>query len=258
MTDRPLAGKRVVITRPPHQAAPFAERLRALGAEPVIVPLVTIRPPADPAPLEAALRELERFDWVIFTSANAVEAVCDRLDDLGQVGKVPRWPPIAVIGPATGKALQQYGLSPALMPATHIAEALFEALRQHTALAGARILLPQADRARPVLADLLRAAGAEVCAVVAYETVSAQDRAVSWPDNVDAVIFTSASAAQSFAALFGDPAQMLGDAVVACIGPVTAQAARALGVPVHAVAQSHTLDGLIAALTALFDGESAS
>ncbi len=258
MTNHPLAGKRVVITRPPHQAAPFAERLRALGAEPVIVPLVMIRPPADPVPLEAALCDLERFDWVIFTSANAVEAVCDRLDELSQRGVVPRWPQIAVIGPATGKALQQYGLSPVLMPATHVAEALFEALRQHTALVGARVFLPQADRARPVLADLLRAAGAEVCAVVAYETVSAQSGALLWPDSVDAVTFTSASAVQSFVALFDDPAQTLGQAMVACIGPVTAQAARALGLPVHAVAQSHTIDGLIAALTALFDGESAS
>lgn len=254
MTNRPLAGKRVVITRPPHQAAPFAERLRALGAEPLIVPLVTIRPPTDPAPLEAALRDLERFDWVIFTSANAVEAVCEKLDELGLTLK---WPPVAVIGPATGKALQGYGLSPALMPATHIAEALFEALRQHTTLAGARVFLPQADRARPVLADLLRSAGAEVCAVMAYCTVSSQDVTFSWPDDADAVTFTSASAVQSFAALFDNPAQTLGRAMVACIGPATAQAAHSLGLPVHAVAQSHTIDGLIAALAALFDREDA-
>ncbi len=93
MVDQPLAGKRIVITRPPHKAADFADRLRDLGADPVILPTITIRPPVDLAPLDAALQDLSRYDWVIFTSANTVTHVWQRLETLGKIPSLARGPP---------------------------------------------------------------------------------------------------------------------------------------------------------------------
>ncbi len=158
-----------------------------------------------------------------------------------------------MIGPATGAALRERGLSPAVMPEQHVAEALFAALEQHTDLRGAHVLLPQGDLARPVLADLLIAAGSIVETVVAYETVRAEADPTLLHVPFDAVTFTSSSTVQYFADLFEDPVLALGPALVACIGPVTAETARALALPVHLVASPHTIDGLIAALVRAFE-----
>jgi uroporphyrinogen-III synthase len=253
MTPHSLAGKRIVITRPPHKAASFAERLRDLGAEPVLIPTITIQPPTYPAPLDRALFNLERYDWVIFTSANAVPFVWTRFEALGMDPARIDWPAVAVIGPATGQALAVRGVTAALMPEQHVAEALFETLNHHTDLAGLSILLPQGNLARPVLADLLREAGASVDAVVAYKTVQ-PDMAPDWFSKpVDAITFTSSSTVQNFVTMFDDPLAVVGRALVACIGPVTANTARDLGLPVHVIAEPHTVDGLIAALEAAFE-----
>jgi uroporphyrinogen-III synthase len=250
MTARPLAGKRIVITRPPHKAADFADRLRDLGAEPVLLPMITIRPCTDPAPLDDALRHLDRYDWLILTSANTVTHIGQRLTTLKLK---PVWPAVAVIGPATGKALQAYGVTPAVMPDKHIAEALFAALQEHTDLSGARVLLPQGDLARPVMADLLRAAGARVETVVAYENVRPEIDPTLLAVPFDAVTFTSSSTVQNFVESFDDPLAVIGTGRIACIGPVTADTACKLGLPVHIVAEPHTVDGLIDALIAAFE-----
>jgi uroporphyrinogen-III synthase len=256
MTARSLAGKRIVITRPPHKADAFADRLRELGAEPVLLPTITIQPPTDPAPLDDALKHLDRYDWLILTSANAVTTIGQRLTALSLD---PVWPAVAVIGPATGKALQEaYGITSAVMPEKHVAEALFAALRDQTDLSGARVLLPQGDLARPALADLLRGVGAEVDSVIAYENVRPEIDPALLADPVDAVTFTSSSTVQNFVDLFGDPLSVIGTARIACIGPVTADTARELGLPVHIVAEPHTLDGLIDALVMYLDQHIAS
>ncbi len=252
MTPQSLAGKRVVITRPPHAAGEFASRLRALGAEPVLLPTVSIRPPQDCGPLDHALEYLERYDWVIFTSANAVEHVWERARALGRTPDHTAWPQIAAIGPATAAALSRCGLQAALVSEQHVAEALFDALARATRLAGLRVLLPQSNLARPILADRLRAAGASVDAPVAYETIITDaDPSVLAPPP-DAITFTSASAVQSFAAQFDSIATLSPGTLIACIGPVTADAARACGLPVHVVADPHTIEGLIAALDTAF------
>jgi uroporphyrinogen-III synthase len=160
---------------------------------------------------------------------------------------------VAVIGPATGKALQAYGVTPAVMPDKHIAEALFAALQEHTDLSGARVLLPQGDLARPVMADLLRAAGARVETVVAYENVRPEIDPTLLAVPFDAVTFTSSSTVQNFVESFDDPLAVIGTGRIACIGPVTADTACKLGLPVHIVAEPHTVDGLIDALIAAFE-----
>lgn len=252
-----LTGKRIVITRPPHKADSMAEQLRALGAEPVLLPTITIQPPTitiqpptDPALLDRALRRLNRYDWLILTSANAVTTIWQRFETLGIDPPGIVWPAVAVIGPATGKALQEHGITPAVMPEKHVADALFAALQNHTDLSGARVLLPQGDRARPVLADLLRGAGAEVETVIAYENIRPEIDPALLSEPFDAVTFTSSSTVQNFVELFDDPLRVIGAALVACIGPVTADSACELGLPVHIIAEPHTVEGLIAALVA--------
>lgn len=256
MMAHPLHGRRIVITRPPHKAADFAARLRSLGAEPVLLPTIRIQPPGDPAPLDDALRRLDRYDWLIVTSANAVPQLWARLAALGLDPARLKWPDVAAIGPATAQALAERGVPPALVPAEHIAEALFVALRDRVSLPGLRVLLPQGNLARPVLAERLREAGARVDAVVAYETVRPAE-AGELPARFDAVTFTSASTAQNFADLFDDPRAATVGAAVVCIGPVTAAAVRELGLPVHAVADPYTIDGLIDALCQLFERDHA-
>lgn len=253
MMSRPLAGKRIAITRPKHKAATFADLLRAEGAEPILIPTIAIEPPRDPAPLDAALRDLARFDWVIITSANTVTHIWQRLAAASLHAPPATWPPVAAIGPATAKALRARGIEPTLIPAQHIAEALFAALDRHADLRGARVLLPQGNLARPVLADLLREAGADVTAVIAYENVQPEIDPTALAEPLDAITFTSSSTARNFAARFEEPHTALGDALVACIGPVTADTVRELGLPVHVVAEPHTVEGLVAALRTAFE-----
>lgn len=248
---KPITGKRIVITRPPHKAAGFAAQLRALGAEPLVLPTITIRAPGDTSRLDAALSALNRYDWVVVTSANGVAHVWQRLEALNLTGH--DWPPVAVIGPATGRALEAHGIMPRLMPENHVAEALFDAMQQRVDLRGKRILLPQGNLARSVLADLLHSAGAIVDPVIAYETVPADSSAMPTLPAFDAITFTSSSTVESFCEMVDDPIAAIGSAAVACIGPITAQTAQDQGLPVHAVAEPHTIDGLIAALGILFE-----
>ena len=235
---RPLAGKRVVVTRPRAQAAALAEKLAGQGAVPIIFPMIEITPMDDCRPLDAALRQLDQYDWIIFTSVNGVTAVWDRLD--------AAWPAalrIAAVGPATARALAARGANAAFMPDEYVAEALAAGLGD---VAGQRVLLPHAELAREALADVLRGRGATVDELPVYRTLPAAPDPQGLAEQqrgVDAITLTSASAARNFARLA--PAA---PAVVACIGPVTAAAAREAGLPVRVVAAEYTLDGLVAAL----------
>ncbi|MBI5958487.1 MAG: uroporphyrinogen-III synthase [Chloroflexi bacterium] len=251
MTPHSLAGKRIVITRPPHKTESFAAQLRDLGAEPVLLPTIELQPPVDPAPLDRALSNLARYDWLIITSDSTVTQLWRRFEILGIDSTRLDWPAVAVIGPATRKTVEAYGVQAALMPRIFTAEALFEALHHSVDLDGARILLPQGNLARPVLADLLRQAGASVDPVVAYETV--RPTTIQFSGAVDALTFTSASTVENFVEMFDDPLSVVGSALVACIGPVTAETARALGLPVHVIAEPYTIEGLIAALSQAFE-----
>jgi uroporphyrinogen-III synthase len=223
-----LSGKKIVITRPKHQAAGFADKLRELDAEPLILPMIEIVPPEDTTELEAALQQ--SYDWTLFTSTNAVEMVMKyQPSDLGKV---------AAVGPKTAAVLEHVDL----IAQRHVAEGLYNSLAQAEDLHGQRILLPQSDKARPVLLDLLRQAGADVTAVTAYRTIKAEaDVDIS---SADVITFTSGSTVESFVDNYDD----IGNAIIACIGPITAQTAEREGLPVHIVANPHTIDGLIDAI----------
>jgi uroporphyrinogen-III synthase len=240
MSEQPLAGVRVGVTRPPHKAASFAARLRDLGAEPIIMPTIAIEPPADPAPLDEALRRVAAFDWLLFTSANAVRFTFERLTALNLT---PTLPQIGVVGGATAKAVKNHGAAVALTANEQSAAGLFAALHAAHTLNGARVLVPQSAIARPELADLLRGAGADVTTPTAYRTVQ-PPIAATQVEALHAITFTSPSTAENFAEAAALPA---GVAVFA-IGPTTAAACESLGWRVRAVADPHSIDGLIGAL----------
>lgn len=243
-----LVGKRIVITRPPDQASDFIAELQARGAVPVMLPLIKIQPPTDPGPLDQALNHIEQYDLIIFTSANTVTSVCQR------VTKPPtNWPSIAAIGPATTRALEACDLPVTLTAEKHTAEGLFEALNAQIDLRGKRVLLPQSAIARPVLTQLLQEAGALVDAVTAYETVRPDSDPGLLVEPFDAITFTSSSTVQNFVDLFVDPTAVIGNALVATIGPVTADTARDLGLQVDVMADPHTVEGLIMALAEAFE-----
>ena len=237
---RPLFGRRVVVTRARGQAPGLVERLRAAGADPVVVPVIEIVDPDDGGVgLRAAAARVRDYDWVCLTSPNAVERFLACLHDARSLGDVR----VAAIGPGTAAALAGAGVVADLVPRRSLAEGLVEAFPDGPG----RVLLPQAAGARPALADGLAARGWAVDVVTAYRTVPATPPPdlLAGAAKADAIAFTSASTVTSYLAAAGAASV---PPVVACIGPVTAAAAEAEGLTVAVTATDHTLDGLVAAL----------
>ncbi|GIV61618.1 uroporphyrinogen-III synthase [Rhodocaloribacter litoris] len=244
-----LSGKRIVVTRPREQAADFCARLEAAGATVIRFPTIRIAPVDDPAPLDRALERLGTYDRVIFTSVNGVRHVWQRLEAAGRA--FPPTLPVAAIGPATAAALRRHGLSPDFVPDDYVAEAIVEGLGD---VRGQAILLPRADIAREALARLLARRGARVDEVAAYRTLPATpdpEGLAALEAGVDALTFTSSSTVRNFVTLLGDRARRIAaTALVACIGPVTAETARTLGLAPGLVAETYTTGGLLDALIA--------
>jgi len=250
----PLAGRRILVTRAAHQAGKLSAELRALGAEPVEVPLIEIHPPESFEPLDSALRNLATYDWILLTSTNAVQAVEQRAQALG-LHLAATLLQVAVIGSATAQAAEAAGLPPTLTPRAYVAESLVEALG--TATAGQRVLLARAAIARDVIPDALRAAGAEVDVVDAYRNVIPQDAPArlraALATRLNAATFTSSSSALHLAdvaraAGIGFP---LAEVPAVSIGPITSQTLRELGWRPAAEASPHDIPGLVAAVAQL-------
>lgn len=247
---RPLAGRRILVTRPRAQARDLCARLRALGARVVAIPTIEILP-APPGRLDRAVRRLADYDWIVVTSANGARAVVARARALGVDLRRLRGPRWAAVGPATAAVLRAAGVRVAKIPSRYLTEALGRELPD---VAGRRVLLARADLASPGLARRLAARGARVETVVAYRTRVAP-RASAAPlrralavGGVDAIVCTSASAVRGLVRLAGR-ARLVGYPL-ACIGPVTAAAARRAGLRPQVVARAHTVAGLVAALVA--------
>jgi len=277
-TQRPLEHMRVVITRAEGRSDGLATRLRELGAEPILYPVIAYAPPDDRQPLDDALQMLVagKYDWLALTSVTAVEVVKAWLVDRGMAA-LPAIPtPIAVVGPATAQAcLELLGQQPAVMPdafaAEHLAHALSLESKPHTLAQetnalqdsarqpvrfsdsgrGQRVLLLNADIAKPTLETALRDVGAEVDRVIAYRTVPASGNgaALSAVLDADAITFTSGSTVRHFVERL-DPASLsaVQAKVIVCIGPTTAEAAREAGLTPTAVAAEATEEGLVEAL----------
>lgn len=244
--------KRIVVTRPRAQAGPLAGFLEAEGFEPVFFPAIRIAPAEDPGPLNAALQDPIGFDWIVFTSANAVDAVWDRLGRLGRL--FPAGARVAAVGPKTAASLSARGVKIDFVPGEAASRAIVPGLG---GLAGKRVLLPLGDLATPDLAAAVAAAGGTPVPVIAYRTLPADpdpDGLAALRAGVDAVAFTSGSSAANFAALVSaaglDPFRLPNDPLIVCIGPTTAAAARRSGFRVDRVAAEYTAEGLARSLAA--------
>jgi len=248
--ERPLLGKRVVVTRSRDQARKMSTLLEEQGAEPVEFPSIAIAPPEDYAPLDEAITTLDRYDWVVFTSVNGVRAFWERLDALGRDSRALAGLRVAAIGPATARSLRERGIVADFMPPKYVAEEIAAGLGR---VNGLRVLLPRAELARESLARLLREAGATVDEIAAYRTLPGQGgrdvHTLLEEGEIDAVTFTSSSTVRFFLQRIGTDARRLLEGVtVACIGPITAQTARELGLHVDLVAEEYTVAGLVRAL----------
>ena len=260
--ERPLFGKRIVITRSREQSGELVDLLESLGAEPIEAPMIRIAPPDDYGPLDAAVAEAGTYDWIIFTSANGVDFFMRRLaagpGDIRDLKGVK----IVASGPATADRLAGHGLKIDLEPAESRAEAIVQSLRGIGDLKGKRFLLPRADIAREVLPEELRKSGADVTEVIAYRTVLAEVEREGDPDiyrmllekRVDVVTFTSASTVKNFVQVFGaDQApDLLNATIVASIGPVTAEAAEQCGIRTVIMPEEYTIPALVDAIVEHF------
>ena len=259
---RPLFGKRILVTRPKPQANELVDRLEAMGAQAIEAPMIRIAPPDDYAPLDNACARAGSFDWIVFSSVNAVEGFIDRLlagpQDLRCLSGVR----LCAVGPATAERLAQRGLKVDLTPGEYRADALLHALSALGSVQGLKILLPRADIGRDVLAEELRKQGAEVTEVIAYRTVVAEPEREGEPDiyrmllerRIDVVTFTSASAVRNFVRVLGaEPAaDLMRTTVVASIGPVTAEAASQSGIQTTVMPSNYTVPALVEAIAQHF------
>jgi uroporphyrinogen III methyltransferase/synthase len=246
LTPLPLAGVHVVVTRARHQAGTLRAMLTDAGATVTELPVITIAPPADGGKaLRTAAQQASRFDWVVFTSANAVDRFVSLLRDGRDLGGAR----LAAVGEATARALATHRLAVDLVPEQETAEALAAAMP--AGRGGGRVLFPRAAAAREVLAPALRRRGWDVVEVEAYQTLTADasdgvtEALLDAASSADIVTLTSPSTVQGYTKVAGSRRR---PPVVACIGPVTAEAARHAGYPVDVVAQDASAEGLVAAL----------
>jgi uroporphyrinogen-III synthase len=251
---RPLAGTRILVGRARHQASSLSAGLRSLGASVVEIPFIEIRKPRSFQPLDDALKNLKSYDWLILTSVNGVEAMWQRRRKFRLTRRHFQHLQIAAIGPATKRALAKSGLTVKMVPEEYVAESVVRGLRDK--VSGKRVLLVRAKVARDVIPEELRAAGAEVEVVEAYETVipkkSRERLRALMKDSTrrpQLVTFTSSSTARNFAELLGSiRTRSLKNVEFASIGPVTSATLRELQLPVAIEAREFTMGGLIRAI----------
>jgi uroporphyrinogen III methyltransferase/synthase len=259
--DRPLFGRRIVVTRSREQAGELVDMLEERGAEAIQAPTIRIAPPEDTAALDRACTDAGAYDWIVFTSTNAVDYFMQRTLTNGDIRDL-KGVRLCAIGPSTARRVSRYGLRVDLTPDEAKSEAVIDALRATGSLGGVRFLLPRADIAREALADQLRDAGAEVSEVAAYRTLIGGSERDGDHDiyrmlldrQIDAITFTSASTVKNFAKIFGEEqaADLLRTTVVASIGPVTAEAAQQLGIETTVMPGRYTIPDLVDALVEHF------
>jgi uroporphyrinogen III methyltransferase/synthase len=235
---RPLFGKRILITRPQHQSGEIAARLRELGADTIQMPLIRqtrITPNAD------LIEELAAADWLLFTSANALPFLLDQLRELGSDIRALGKAKIGAIGQTSAALLEQHGLHVALIPSAFTGETFGIEMPEPK---GKRIVIVRAKQGREELAEVLRKRGADVRIVASYETVTV-DEATIPQGPIDLVVLTSPTTAQSFSRIYAGKTMP----PAATVGPITANAARALGITVVAEAEEHSMAGLARAIS---------
>lgn len=268
-----LFGKRIMITRAKSQSAEFVALIESLGGEAYEFPVIQIGPTSDWGPVDAAIEDLASYQWVIFTSVNGVEFFFRRMRELqarpagtgdplsanieghtgsGNMGSLRA--KIAAVGTKTAEALLKQGISVDLLPQKFVGESLLDELRSHVQ-PGQRVLIPRADIARKLLPDALRELGCEVTEIDVYENRpynANREEAIRLLKNgeIHVITFTSSSTVRSFVTIMEeeDLNRLLSDVIIACIGPVTAETAEQMGLPVNVTAEPYTVQGLIQSL----------
>jgi uroporphyrinogen III methyltransferase/synthase len=253
---RPLFGKRILVTRPRDQASELSARLSIYGAEPVEIPTIEIVPPEDWTEMDGAIKELHRYQWLVFTSVNGIAPFMERLRHHQRDARALWGLRLCCIGPRTADELNRYGLRADVIPKEEYqAEGLIEAMTG-AGVAGQGVLIARAAAARELLPDQLRNLGCEVRIVAAYRTVRPADKDTQLRERfregaIDMVTFTSSSTVVNFAQWFDSPAdmqQLLKGVMIACIGPITAKTARDHGLAVAIVPAENTVPSLTDAI----------
>ena len=256
--NRPLFSKRVLVTRPSRQTHDLSELLSREGALPIEVPTIEVREPADSLGLDAAVAELSTYDWVVFASANGVEAVFEQLGRQGRDARAFGGAKVAAIGTATAASLKARGIVAEYVPEEFVSEAVVEGLKQR-GIQESKVLVPRPDIGRETLVDGLEGLGASVNDVTAYRTVLPEESRTHLHEvlsqGLDAVTFTSSSTVINFVKLLDGQLDSLSETKIACIGPITAATTEELGLPVHVVAEEYTAAGLVEAIRAYFSEE---
>lgn len=254
-----LDGKYILVTRPESQAASFIALLRREGAIPVLLPTIETIPPDSWEPADRAIAALDTYDWLIFSSVNGVHFFCRRLEDLGQQLSRLKQGKLISVGPKTAAALEKQGLSSTLVAEKFQGEGILQALAD-TDVAGSRFLLPRALKAREILPETLRRRGATVDVITVYQTIfprkSAEkiNKLFTNHQNLDILTFTSSSAVRNLVENCHDAliVKRIRQLPTACIGPVTAETARELGLDVQIEARHYTVEGLLKAIKEWF------
>jgi uroporphyrinogen III methyltransferase/synthase len=248
--NRPLMGRRIVVTRSREQASDLLKLLSEAGADCLECPTIRIAPSDDPDALDDAVRSISTYEWLIFTSVNGVGFFFDRLFSLGrdvrQLGHIR----LAAIGPATAERLADFGLSCDIVPESYRAESVIEAFKKQD-IDGKKILLPRAKEARLILPRELTKMGAIVHEVTAYVTTPSDENKAKLLSGlesrqIDCITFTSSSTVKNFKQLIPeeDFENLFDPVTIACIGPITAETAQSLGFQAHVIAESYTIRGL--------------
>jgi uroporphyrinogen III methyltransferase/synthase len=261
--NRPLLGKKIVVTRARAQASDLIQHLSELGAECLECPTIKIEPPDDYTRLDQAINNLSAYDWVVFTSVNGVAFFFDRLFSAGKDVRALNNLQTATIGPATENKLIEFGLNSDIVPESYRAESVVKAFSGMD-ITGKKILLPRAEEARPVLPVELKKMGAAVDEIPVYRTVAVDDGRAELiqqleEKSIDMITFTSSSTVKNFKALVPSKKfkTLLKGVTMASIGPITTDTARELGFDVHLTAESYTIPGLCQAILQFYAGSSA-
>ncbi|MFH0974247.1 MAG: uroporphyrinogen-III C-methyltransferase [Spirochaetota bacterium] len=243
--DMPLFGKRIAVTRTREQASVLAEKLSELGADAIEFPTIELKRKNDLTALVTAIDHIEQYDWIIFTSQNAVNIFFDKVTDCNKDARCLHKAKIAAIGPATANELRKYFIKPDLVPEEFIAEGILREIIKFK-IKDKRILLPCATEARPALKDGLLSLGAKVERIEIYDTIvpdNISEDALSAVQSADMITFASSSTVKNFFKIVKKT-----NAKLACIGPITADALKALGYTPDVVASEYTIDGLVEAI----------
>ena len=257
--NKPLFGKRVLVTRACTQASSLSRLLLEHGAQPIEMPAIEIKAIPSSEELDQAILDLESYQWLVFTSANGVKPFFERLYTLNRDARWLKSIKIGAIGPATASALETRGLRLDYLPPVYTSQGFLAGLNGQN-IAGCRFLLPRADIATRELADGITRLGAEVHEVTAYRTVPATEaisrgKQMLMSGEIDIITFASSSTVTNLLSLISGEEEMLERVTVACIGPVTAATAAKAGLKVDIVAQEHTIPGLVEAMELYFQGD---